>query len=108
LRNLKTANSSRIIPINPLLIDLGLLDRVEEMGRLKSDRLFPEWAPYRKSTGELRWGQPMTKSWQYLKTVLMLGRADITLYSTRHWMADMLDEAGAPQRLRNRLMGHSD
>ena len=29
--------------------------------------LFPEWEPYPKPNGELRWGQPMTKSWQYLK-----------------------------------------
>ena len=74
-----------------MLIDLGLLDRVHDLEALGIEMLFPEWTPYRKTTGELRWGQPITKSWQYVKKLLGITRADLTLYGTRHWMADMLD-----------------
>ncbi|SCZ43875.1 hypothetical protein SAMN03080610_03144 [Afifella marina DSM 2698] len=107
-RRFKTESSARVIPIHPLLIELGLMDRVADLARVGSVRLFPEWAPYQKKTGEVRWGQPITKSWQYLKGRLDLGRADVTLYSTRHWMAEALDETNTPSRTRNRIMGHTD
>jgi integrase len=106
LRNLKTSSSGRVVPIHPLLIDLGLLDRVHDLEALGIEMLFPEWTPYRKSTGELRWGQPITKSWQYVKKLLGITRADLTLYGTRHWMADMLDNDAIAQRTRNRILGH--
>ena len=51
-------------------------------------------------------GQPMTKSWQYVKVVLCLTRADLTLYGTRHLMADWLDSEGIDQRTRDRILGH--
>ena len=52
-------------------------------------------------------GQPMTKSWQYVKTLLKISRADLTLYSTRHLMGDWLDAAGVAQRTRDRILGHA-
>jgi hypothetical protein len=33
-------------------------------------------------------------------------RADLTLYSARHLMADWLDSAGIAQRTRDRILGH--
>jgi integrase len=49
----------------------------------------------------------MTKSWQYVKTLLKISRADLTLYSTRHLMGDWLDAAGVAQRTRDRILGHA-
>jgi integrase len=40
LRNLKTNSSGRIVPIHPLLIDLGLLDRMNELMAVDEARLF--------------------------------------------------------------------
>ncbi|MDT3684040.1 MAG: hypothetical protein RO009_03225 [Pseudorhodoplanes sp.] len=105
-RKFKTQSSARVVPIHPLLIDLGLLDRVWELQKNKIDRLFPQWQPYKKPTGELRWGQPMTKSWQYVKGLLEITRKDLTLYGTRHLMADLLDNEAVAQRTRNRILGH--
>jgi integrase len=107
LRNLKTNSSGRIVPIHPLLIDLGLLDRMKELMAVDEARLFPEWKVYRRPDGELRWSQPMTKSWQYVKTLLQISRADLTLYSTRHLMGGWLDAAGVAQRTRDRILGHA-
>ncbi|MDI4232507.1 hypothetical protein OZ411_06745 [Bradyrhizobium sp. Arg237L] len=53
-----------------------------------------------------RWSQPLSKSWQYAKKLLKLSRADLTLYSTRHLMADWLDSEGIAQRTRDRILGH--
>ena len=106
LRRFKTSSSARVVPIHPLLIDLGLLTRVRELEALGIEMLFPEWQPYRKKTGELRWGQPITKSWQYVKVLLKITRADLTLYGTRHWLADLLDSGAIAQRTRNRILGH--
>jgi integrase len=107
LRNLKTNSSGRIVPIHPLLIDLGLLDRMNELMAMGQSRLFPEWEVYERPDGGQRWSQPMTKSWQYVKTLLKISRADLTLYSTRHLMGDWLDAAGVAQRTRDRILGHA-
>jgi integrase len=107
IRNLKTQNAGRVIPIHPLLIELGLLDRMQDLLDRGEDRLFPEWEPYLRKDGTKRWSQPLSKSWQYLKKLLKLSRADICLYSTRHLMADWLDNEGIAQRTRDRILGHA-
>ncbi|MGX7745899.1 site-specific integrase, partial [Rhodopseudomonas parapalustris] len=107
LRNLKTNAAGRVIPINPLLIELGLLDRMQELSEGGEKRLFPEWEKYVRSDGTVRWSQPISKSWQYLKkNVLKDLRADVSLYSTRHFFADILDSNLIAQRTRDRILGH--
>lgn len=68
------------MPIHPLLIELGLLDRMHELEAIGEARLFPEWDKYVRGDGEVRWSQPLTKSWQHVKKILK-ARADVTLYS---------------------------
>jgi integrase len=106
LRNLKTNSAGRVIPIHPLLIELGLLDRLLYLRKVAEERLFPEWEEYTRGDGTTRWSQPITKSWQYVKKILKVVRADLTLYSTRHLMADWLDNSAIVQRTRNRILGH--
>lgn len=108
LRNLKTNAAGRVVPIHPLLIELGLLDRMHELTEKEEKRLFPEWDVFvRKKDGEVRWSQPLSKSWQYVKKVLGFARADLSLYSTRHLMADWLDNEAIAQRTRDRILGHA-
>jgi hypothetical protein len=45
-------------------------------------------------------------AWQYIKNRLALKRADLTLYSTRHLMAQWLDNEAIAQRTRDRILGH--
>jgi integrase len=106
LPQLKTTNAARVVPLHPLLVDLGLLERVAELAALGETRLFPDWKPYTKTTGEIRWGQPITKSYQYLKKLLKWERCDLALYGTRHLMAEWLDTSAVSQRTRNRVLGH--
>ncbi|WBL77245.1 tyrosine-type recombinase/integrase [Bradyrhizobium xenonodulans] len=108
LRNLKTNAAGRVIPIHPILIELGLLDRMQDLIDKKEERLFPEWEAYIRKDGTVRWSQPLSKSWQYVKKLLKLSRADLTLYSTRHLMADWLDNEAIAQRTRDRILGHAN
>ena len=70
------------------------------------ERLFPEWKEFARGDGTTRWSQPITKSWQYVKKVLKIVRADLTLYATRHLMADWLDNSTVAKRTRDRILGH--
>jgi integrase len=83
LRNLKTNAAGRVVPIHPLLIELGLLDRMQDLLDQKEEQLFPEWKAYtRKKDGTIRWSLPLSKAWQYVKKKLALTRADLTLPDT--------------------------
>lgn len=107
VKRFKTPSSQRVVPLHPLILDLGLLERVDELKQLGCPYLFPEWEPYPKPNGEMRWGQPITKSWQYLKKKTGMARKEVTLYSTRHWFADLIDNTKIKDVTRKRLMGHS-
>jgi hypothetical protein len=62
---------------------------------------------YVRKDGTQRWSQPLRKSWQYVKKLLKLSRADLRLYSTRRLMADWLDYEGIAQRTRDRVLEHA-
>ena len=70
LRNLKSNAAGRVVPIHPILIELGLLDRMRELLDQDETRLFPEWEKYTRRDGTVRWSQPLSKSWQYVKKIL--------------------------------------
>ncbi|WP_156386383.1 hypothetical protein [Rhizobium sp. Leaf391] len=106
--NFKTEGSARIMPLHPLILDLGFLDRLAALEAIGCDVAFPEWEPYFKPGGAVRWGQPMTKSWAYMKGKTSIVRKDVTLYSTRHFFADLVDNTDLTHRARKRLMGHSN
>ena len=108
VKRFKTPSSQRVIPLHPLIIELGLLERIDELKKIGCPVLFPEWAPYPKPGAELRWGQPLTKSFQYLKRKAGLERFDTALYSARHWFADLLDSTDIKHVTRKRVMGHSN
>jgi integrase len=106
LKEFKASGSARVVPIHPLLIELGLLDRKDELEALGSKRLFPDVHPLPRKNGGFRWGHKLTRSYQYLQTLLGFEREDVCLYSMRHSYADALDDLALADRLRNRIMGH--
>ncbi|PZQ10028.1 MAG: hypothetical protein DI565_20215 [Ancylobacter novellus] len=103
----KTKNAARVVPIHPLLIELGLKERVDALRELGCDRLLPEWPVYTRTTGEQKPGQAITKSWIYVKEKFGFEREDLTLYSTRHGMAQVLDDGSVANRTRHRVLGHA-
>ncbi len=110
LKNLKRADSARVIPIHPLLIDLGLLDRIDYLRSIGAEGLFPDIRPHISGSGEVRWGKSISKAFAHARKRpnINLSRANICLYSTRQLMVDWLDSLRTPQRVRNRVMGHTN
>ena len=45
LKRFKTAGSERLVPLHPLVVELGLLDRAKELKERGCSALFPEWEP---------------------------------------------------------------
>jgi hypothetical protein len=54
LKHLKRSDYSRVVPIHPFLIDLGLLDRIERLRAVGKTRLFPGWTAHTSKNGEVR------------------------------------------------------
>lgn len=104
----KTENAARLIPIHPLLIDLGLLEWRDLMLMRKSERLFPQWNPPLDKHGRPRWADPVTKLWRSIRKHAGLTERNVSAYSLRHLFADWLDRAVSNQRTRNRVVGHVD
>lgn len=107
VKKLKTGNAARFVPLDLLIIDLGLLERVQRVKTLGETRLFPEWESYTRKSGVVVWDRPLSRDWQERRKKLKLERLNISLYSSRHCMGDRLDKAEFPQRLRDRIMGHA-
>jgi integrase len=108
LKHLKRPEFSRVIPVHPILIELGLNERVEKLRAAGETLLFPGWRSHKSAVGELRWGKGLSRAFDYGRRLkhIDLSRPNISLYSFRHLLADWLDSARAPQRVRNRIMGH--
>lgn len=105
----KTRAARRRIPIDRILLDLGLLDRVNDLKAIGEARLFPEWRTYvHKKSGRPMPGHHFSKSWQYVKkNELGFDREGLTLYGGRHTKASWLDALDFPQRIRDRQLGHA-
>jgi integrase len=97
-----------MIPVHPLLIDLGLVERRDQLVRLGHDRLFPGWKPGRSKRGVVRWGAPVTKSFDEVRKRVGIIAENVSAYSLRHLFADWLDANALSARTRNRVMGHRD
>lgn len=106
--SVKSKAGKRLVPIPRLLLDLGLLERKDALLARGEERLFPDWKVYiNKKSGREMWGHEFSKSWQYIKVKFEFGREALTLYGGRHTRATWYDEAGIPQRVRIRLLGHA-
>ena len=131
----KTKNAFRWVPIHPLLCKLGLLARRDAIvadfiarktseagGQDKVSKsalaeiteeaqrqwLFPDWKVYVLSTGEIRWSQAVSKSWQYVKDKFKMTRKGLALYSARHTFKGFIDDIRSlSDRSRRIVMGHA-
>lgn len=102
-QNLKNANSRRMLPLHPTLIDLGLLQHVESVRATGVDRLFPELRAVR---GKL--GHAPSKWFGRYKTKHGITNPKKTFHSFRHTMIDDLRDAGVQDSLIKRIAGHED
>jgi integrase len=102
-RHLKNIASRRLVPIAPELIELGLLRYVEYVKGQHEDRLFPTLTA--DTHGKLSGAHG--KFFGRYKREIGIVSPFKTLYSLRHNMKDMLEEAQVPSRYLKRILGHA-
>lgn len=101
-RNLKGYSSHRFTPIHSKLIELGFLDYVADVRKLKLDRVFPH-LPYSEKSGFGR-----RPSYQFGSYLTSIGMAESTkvFHSFRHTFNDSLKQLGIDLETRSELSGH--
>lgn len=103
-RHLKSAYSSRLIPVHSLLVKLGLIDYVQTRIKQRQSNLFSF-----KPIGEDKdWAKPFAN--RFNKVLESCGLVDAnrpTLHSFRHTFIDELQQAGIPESITSKLVGHS-
>ena len=106
MKILKTESSARLVPVHPALIELGLLERANKLAKLGHHRLFPDCQPKVLNGSDLKWGHALSKDWQSRK-VHVTKRANVSAYSGRHSMADLLRELDVSPHDCEKFLGHS-
>lgn len=99
---LKTASSTRIVPIHTKLIKNGLLKYLEAVKSSGSERLFPELA-YHPING---YGQSFTKWFSLFNRDNVTKDPLKTFHSIRHAVANELKQSGVTVELLSELLGH--
>lgn len=103
----KSAAAHRELPIHPILIALGLLDRIEECRRAGSMRIFPEWKVTESGTYSDRVSKEFNAEGRFFDRIGVKG-AKRMLYSLRHNFKDALRDAGIGGEPQDYLMGHAN
>jgi len=107
-KHLKTSAGSRMVPIHPTLVDLGLLDRVKALRAKGESRMFPG-LEVRPSTGNLsgRVGQWFTR---YRRSCGVGGaggeKSAKVFHSFRHTLITRAKFLGLDRRAVKELVGH--
>jgi len=102
-RTLKTLGSERIIPLHPVLMQLGFGAYVERMKRQGEKWLFPQWKiPQHGTPSDSKRRQRFNS--KILKEAGV--KVDsVTAHCFRHNFETMMAEAGIPESLARRLTG---
>ncbi len=106
MKTLKSENASRLVPIHPIMVELGLIERAKTLKALGHKRLFPDFKWRTLADGKVKHGDALARDWQKRKADVTT-RANVSAYSGRHSMASLLDKLKIPNRDRERILGHS-
>jgi integrase len=102
-QHLKNSPSRRQVPVHPMLIDMGFLEFVKEVRRLRYERLF-----YVLNYHPQKYYRSAVGAWfnRYLAKLGMTGRQKV-FHSLRHTVKPYLRDAGVSQEYQNALCGWS-
>ena len=120
-KSLKKLSSWRVVPIHPLLVELGFVEFLQTASRSETARPFSShWAPHGEPTPEaasmranIKWSHKISK-WggrrlRELRMVDMVAPGSATYFhSMRHTFITTLAKAGVPEPLRAALTGHDN
>jgi integrase len=103
-RRLKTANSQRVIPLHPQLIELGFMEYVAAMRKAESIKLFTALKPGSKGSRSDKFSKDFARYLQKIE----VKHAKNCFHSFRHNFRDALREAGTEREIVQALGGWKD
>jgi integrase len=104
IRDGKTDNAERVVPVHHALIDAGLLRYRDALP--KGSRLFPSLKGPPAAPDKL--GKPLTYAFEAWRKRLGIVRKGVVFHSFRHTVGDRLRKAGVAKDDRGFLLGHAD
>lgn len=102
-QKLKNRSSRRIIPIHPILLELGIQTYVDSVRTAGASQVFPELEAVRG-----KYGYGPSKWFGRYRNKLGVSDTKKTFHSFRHTFVDDLREAGVQDSLIKQLLGHAD
>ncbi|MBL0370886.1 site-specific integrase [Rhizobium sp. KVB221] len=107
IRDLKTEESQRRVPLHTELIRLGFLDYVEALRSAGHIYLFPELKAAAEGTPM---GDVFSDEWEKMRSAaLPNAKAEgKVLHSIRHWCNNAMKQAGVSLEVRRDIIGHSN
>ena len=102
-KNMKTVNSKRVIPLHPLLLELGFLDYVAEQKRAGKRDLFPGLKPEKAN----RAGENLGEWFSRYLAFIGMKRKRLSFHSLRHTFDTHLLNREVPDVRVSELMGHA-
>lgn len=100
----KTAGSERVVPVHPVLEELGFTTFVEAQQNAKHVRLFHLLKP----GGYGRLGNKWGEWWSgYMRGTIGITDKRKVFHSFRHTFKDMARHSGLPEGIARQIMGHS-
>lgn len=120
-KSLKKLSSWRVVPIHPLLVELGFVEFLQATARSDTGRPFSShWAPHGELTPEgaalradVKWSHKISK-WGGLRLRELRAAGAVAadnatyFHSMRHTFITTLAKAGVPEALRAALTGHDN
>src|SRR5262249_40853088 len=103
VRTLKTASSTRRIPVHPELLRLGFLGFVERQREAGQTRLFPELTVGKYGSASAQYSKRFGR---VLRSIGITDKRKV-LHSARHTVKDRLRAAQVPADIQNAILGHA-
>src|SRR5262249_3896288 len=103
VRSVKTAASTRRIPVHPELIRLGFLDFVERQRAAGQARLFPELTVGKYGSASAQYSKRFGR---LLRSIGITDKRKV-FHSARHTVKDRLRAAQVPLDVQNAILGHA-
>lgn len=102
-QQLKNRSSRRIIPIHPMLLELGIQTYIDSVRASGASRGFPQLEAVRG-----KYGYGPSKWFGRYRNKLGISDPKKTFHSFRHTFVDDLREAGVQDSIIKQLLGHAD
>jgi integrase len=103
-KSLKNSASRRIVPIHPVLLQLGLLQYVEGLRQTGQQKLFPTFT-YDAKNG---WGRHLSRHFNNtLLPKLGIKSKELVFHSLRHTVVTMLMQADVDEPVVQAVVGHT-